>query len=126
MIQVDFRGVVTNVVDYDIKVSSNSSHAITFTFGLIPLRKLGTFLVPPSSSGLNRTTTVFLNGFVVYHKEKRQYLFYLKGTKSLRERERERERVTKRRKQDCYHLHHVERRHVFRAFLFLLLGWGIS
>ena len=31
-----YRGVMVNILDCDILVSSNSSNAITFTFELIP------------------------------------------------------------------------------------------
>ena len=33
------RGVAANVLDWGIEVNSNTSQAITFTFGLIILRK---------------------------------------------------------------------------------------
>ena len=45
------RGEVANVLDYNIVVkSSNSSRDITFTFGLIPLRKAWTTLSSPAMS----------------------------------------------------------------------------
>ena len=51
-------GVVANVSDCNIVVaSSNSSLAITFTFGLIPLGEVGTSLYPYSHR-LNRTSSV--------------------------------------------------------------------
>ena len=39
MMMMMIRGVVANVLDCDISVSSNSSRAITFIFELIPLGK---------------------------------------------------------------------------------------
>ena len=35
------RVEVSNVLDCDIKVSSNLHHAITFSFGLVPLGNVG-------------------------------------------------------------------------------------
>ena len=48
-------GMVANVLDCDIIVSSNSLHVITFTFRLIPLGKVWTLFFPALSYDLNST-----------------------------------------------------------------------
>ena len=45
------RGIVANVLDCDIVVSSNSSHTIRFTIGLTPMGKGLSPLYPPPARG---------------------------------------------------------------------------
>ena len=62
------RGVMVKAMDYGIVVSSNTSCAITFTFGQIPLRKGMNRLYPPSN-GLNRYhySSSRKDGFTIKH-----------------------------------------------------------
>ena len=55
------RGLVAEVLDYDIVVSLKSSHAFIFTFGLIFLEKNMNPIIP-RCYGLNNIIIVFLWG----------------------------------------------------------------